>query len=778
MAISRRQFLRDGSIALGAVTASKYLIACTSEETSAIAGIPSKGTVIRIENGIPELYIHGEKSSRMWGRLALPGDYGPEKLDMYQPAGIDAYFTSLDTAISLCWDGEDEFYFDKYEAHIRRLVEQKSDIRLVLFVGATGGSPYKWCKNHEEELTLYDTGQRIEAASIASEIWKKDSSRAFSEFVKYFSQSKYAENIIGFNPVYNANEWFSHHRKSMNEFGWADFSKPMLNRFRNWLREKYSNDVQALRESWKDKNVSFETVTIPTREERLNADDPNFFYTCTGLGNRIADYYLCYDEGLADLGIHWCKTIKESSDIPRLAGMMYAYSYCGRHDANLFPHHHGHGTAMRAVKSEWVDFMHSPYHYYNRSINGTHYSQHAPDSVINHGKIFIDQIDSKPHLRHGPNHNASTPWESEQLLKRDVSYSLTKNMYCYWLEGGPGNMFPIVRHSPERWGRLWYDDPDILANIGRLKELTDKNQKENNTSVTEMAIITSNEGLYKRKLEKVFGNLYIEAFRQWFLPETGVPFDDYIMEDIPNIEKKYKLYIFLNPHFMTTDLREKIKAKIRSEKATALWLYAPGYLDENGCNIQNIEDLTGIKMEKSDEKRFIQVRISDYRHPYTKGMERNTHFGSDISPEFFKKDIRWMPWPSEIEDYKFTPVFFSTDPDVNVLGTLEGLGKPGLVEKDMDGWKSVYCSAPLLNSRLVRNIARESGVHVYSENGDLIYANSRYVSVTAAETGKATIMLPGEFKVTDALTGEVLTTASNRIEYNTKQYETRIFELT
>lgn len=775
MGISRRKFIRNGGLALGSAAASKYMFAFTPGNENKKIYIPENGSVVVTEDGIPELYIHGEKASRMLGRLALPGDYGPEKMDMYAPAGIDTYFTSLDTAISLCWDGEDEFYFDKYEAHIRRLVEKKPDIRLILFVGATGGSPYKWCKANEEELTLYDTGKRIEAASIASEKWKKDSSYAFSEFVKYFSQSKYADNIIGFNPVYNANEWFSHHRKSMREFGWADFSKPMLIRFRKWLIEKYDNDLQALRESWNNNNVSFETVTIPTREERLAAS--SFFYTCSPLGNRIADYYLCYDEGLAELGIHWCKTIKESSDIPRLAGMMYAYSYCGRHDANLYPHHHGHGTAMMAIQSNWVDFMHSPYHYYNRSINGTHYSQHAPDSVINHGTLFIDQIDSKPHLRKGPNHNAATPWESQQLLKRDVSYSLTKNTYCYWLEGGPGNMFPIVRHSPEQWGPLWYDDPEILELIGKLKKLTDQNQEADSKSVTEAAILTSNKGLYYRELEKVFGNLYIEAFRQWFLPETGFPFDDYIMEDFPNIERKYKLYIFLNPHYMPAKLRDEIHKKLKADKATAIWLYAPGYLGDDGCDLENIRKLTGISMEKSDEKRFIQVQLTDYNHPYTKGLDSGTSFGSDMDPQFFKDDIRWMPWPSDTEEYKFKPVFYSTDNEATNLGTLRDLNKPGLVVKKNNGWNSVWCSAPLLNADLVRNIAQEAGVHIYSNDHDLIYANNKYLSVISARAGKKTIKIPEEKKVSDALTGELIEVNSDTITYNSKLYETRIFKL-
>ena len=51
----------------------------------------------------------------MWGRLALGTDNGPEKLEQYEQAGISVYMTSIDTAVSLCWDGRDGYFFEKYK---------------------------------------------------------------------------------------------------------------------------------------------------------------------------------------------------------------------------------------------------------------------------------------------------------------------------------------------------------------------------------------------------------------------------------------------------------------------------------------------------------------------------------------------------------------------------------------------------------------------------------------------------------------------------------------
>lgn len=770
---SRRKFIKSSGLGLSATVLSPWLLGCArGEQTTQV----DRGAVVKVMDGVPELFVNGQRSSRMWGRLALPADLGPEKMEQYLPAGIDTYLTAIDATISLCWDGEDGYYFDKYESHVRRLVEKLPDIKLILYTGGTGGSPYKWCKNNQEELTLYDSGIRLETASIASDIWLRDSSKAFAEFVKYFENSKYADNIIGYNPVFNANEWFSHHRKSVKEFGWADFSKPMLNYYQEWLRQEYNNDVQALRESWNDPNISFETIQIPTAEERLYDENESFFYTCTPLGNKIADYYRAYDQRLAHLGISWCKAIKEAAPVPKLAGMMHGYSYCGRHDSSLYPHHHGHGAAMMIMNSDWVDFLHSPYHYYNRSINGTHYSQHAANTVKNNGKLMIDQIDSKPHLRGGPNWNASTPWESEQLLKRDVSYPLTKNIYTYWLEGGPGNMFPIVRHHAEPWGPMWFDSPEIKQLIAQLKKLMDENQQLNTQSVTEVAFFTSNVGSYYRKMENIFGNLYVEALRQWFLPEVGAPFDDYILEDLPSIDKKYKVYIFTDTHYIPSALRQQIIEKLEQDQATAIWLYGPGYLDEEGCDLANATELTGIQLSNSDQKDFIQVNITNQNHPLSRGLEQLS-YGTDIDPAFFTDDIVWMPFNTDTNDYQFTPVFFANDPEAEVIGQVKGIKKPGLVYKDLGKRKSVYSSAPMLQANLIRNILEQAGVHIYSKGNDLIYANDTYVSVTAHDSGNVLVMLPKKHKVTDALSGEVVAANSDRVNFEAQQYETRIFKL-
>ena len=48
----------------------------------------------------------------------------------------------------------------------------------------------------------------------------------------------------------------------------GDFSEPMRRAFRHWLRQRYTEDVGALRVAWNDAEVTFETAEVPSTAEQ------------------------------------------------------------------------------------------------------------------------------------------------------------------------------------------------------------------------------------------------------------------------------------------------------------------------------------------------------------------------------------------------------------------------------------------------------------------------------------------------------------------------------
>ena len=730
---------------------------------------------VKVVGDRAELFLNGEKVTRMSARAALPGRWAPSKVDQYEHAGIDIYLTAIDHPYSVCWDGAEGYDYAPYDTHVKRLVERKPDIKLILYVGFRGGSPYLWNREHVDQLVLLSNGQRLMAPSLASEVWREDSVEALKRFVEHFENGPYADNIIGYNPILSGNEWFGWSWKAVEpEDGFDDFSEPMRRHFREWLRDRYGGDVEQLRDSWKDNDVTFETAEIPSVEERLMVDDPSFF-PCCERGNQVADYFRCYNEASSELTIAYCRAVKEAAPVPKLAGVMHGYSYCGRF-MHGYPQHHGSGAAQMLMESEWIDFLQAPYAYYNRPFGGVHYSQQAPDSVLVHDKLFLDQTDTKTYLV-PLRRDAETKWESVQILKRDLSYPLSKNSHCYWLEGGPGTMFPIEPFGGTEWSPLWYDDDDLKDLISSLKDVIDENQAAGTEPASEVALITSNESMYYRKLERAFGPLFVEGLRQYILPEVGAPFDDYMLEDFENIERSYKVYIFPNALYVSSERREAIRTKLEEDGATAIWFYAPGYVDETGCDVEHMAELTGIDIALETLKEYLQVDLAESDHPYLADAGDVDGFGSDVDLMGLFKGAHWWDWPSDREHFKFSPTFYVDDEEAVALGELTAVGRPGFAVKDLGKSRSVFVGAPLLPATILRNILDEAGVHLYSRSGDLIYANSGYVTLCANGGGTKTLYLPRVCDVYDALSGELVAENVDSVSLEVQHGEVTIFRL-
>ena len=79
-----------------------------------------------------------------------------------------------------------------------------------------------------------------------------------------------------------------------------------------------------------------------------------------------------------------------------------------------------------------------------------------------------------------------------------------------------------------------------------------------------------------------------------------------------------------------------------------------------------------------------------------------------------------------------------------------------LVEKTFSEWKSVLCTVNLLPSDLLRRIAEDAGVHVYSPHGDQVFAGPDWFAVAAKMPGRHQfISRDGKLVEVDMKRGEV-----------------------
>ena len=733
-------------------------------------------SLLSTRNGHPELQIDGLRPSPGFGRLQQPNYWAREKLDQFFAPDFDLFFVQigeLDT-LGWCWDGRGGYDYRQYELHIDSILRKKPNARLILFIG--GRPPYAWQQAHSDELVLKPGGQLTNMASPSSPRWVADSSEAVRRFVAHFEASPWADRIAGYNPLVFTNEWL------LGEFH-TDLQPAAIERYRAWLKNHYQGDLAALRRAWKRDDVDFATAPIPGPADIDAHGLGGLFDRVEKFGHLASDYLRYFNESVARLVCAHATAVKEASQRRKIVSVMfgYTYSYLSGHKSMA---HSSHLDAIRAFDHPDIDLFHAPYDYYNRCAGGVHYSQLSADSILARGKLFASQIDTKTHVHDMDRGNAETPWESEQVLTRDVAFALTRNAYHYYYE----MCVPCWRGQT---GTVEYRDlgfiPDNIQRIMvQLRRAADANHAEMPASATQVAFITSREAPYHRALEKSYHNLFMQGLRNYFLCYAAAPFHDLLLEDWELFRQDYKVYIFTDAHFIPAARRRAIREKLQRLGATAVWFYAPGYVDETGASLDHIAELTGHRLHiRADIRDFLQIELPPAAdpaaaHPLLQGLpDAIRSFGSDIPYSFFQDKQEWLPWQlKERDEYKLSPLFtVAPDAATTVLGTLRGAREPGFAVKNHGGMQSIFLGAPLPPPEIWMNIFRSAGVHLYSDGPDLIYANARYVCLCANGAGRKVLRLPRRCDLYNALTDTLLASAVDHYAYDAQEKQVDLFRL-
>ena len=75
---------------------------------------------------------------------------------------------------------------------------------------------------------------------------------------------------------------------------------------------------------------------------------------------------------------------------------------------------------------------------------------------------------------------------------------------------------------------------------------------------------------------------------------------------------------------------------------------------------------------------------------------------------------------------------------------------------------------------LLRDIAREAGVHIYDEQGDMVWANNAFLALYSQSAGPHTVRFPRPVTVEDAYDGGILGTNVTSLQLDLNQWETRL----
>lgn len=115
-----------------------------------------------------------------------------------------------------------------------------------------------------------------------------------------------------------------------------------------------------------------------------------------------------------------------------------------------------------------------------------------------------------------------------------------------------------------------------------------------------------------------------------------------------------------------------------------------------------------------------------------------------------------------------------TDKNRNLMESLCRIGKTVLTTGDENGAFGGVTGA-YAEEELLKKVS-ESGTHIFSA-GNIVYANGKYISVTARKDGKVLLTMPYDCVLQDCINGERRSTKDKQIILNAKANQTYLFEI-
>jgi hypothetical protein len=575
--------------------------------------------------------------------------------------------------------------------------------------------------------------EQTSVVSFASKLYWDEAERAARDLVRFCDEHPEGWRFVGLRFSGGFCEWFPHWGE-----GYSDYSPVFLAGFRKWLRTRYGT-VKTLRAAWKQDAVTFDTAGVPSPEERLRGDFYEFYDPAKGLHRQ--DFCLYSSEAVTRLIERLARAFKEASHGRVLTRTPAGYQPGGRG----FRYHTGpHADFATVLKCPWLDSFFMPNDYRGRGINGFTGFDIPIASILLHGKTYIAEVDDRTHHVDSFLFGATpTSWHTAQALKRTVTAAVCQ---------ASGVEF-------KDWGAGWFEDDETMPVIKRLNALAQESVHHDRSPTAQIAVILNPRSTCHVRDDSLLYDTLNNQQMGLCYPRIGAPHDKLMVDDLDKA-RDYKLYIVQDCLHLTDVQRRLIRKKVCTRGHTVLWIYAPGVVGERSVGVENIGDLVGmrIRCRQTYEHLHLHLHLSAGSHPYNQGIPPGTGLTT---------------WEG------FYPLFYVDDPKATTLGWGGDVhnSRPAFAVKQMAGWTSVYCSVPVLPPTVIRNIAREAGVHIYSDLDDCVAANSWLLTLCASCDGRRTVQLPRKATVVDAMTGAVVSQRKKSFDVDMKYGETAIWKL-
>jgi len=700
--------------------------------------------------------------------------YAPDYKYFKQFADAGTRLYSFNTNASACdyghskpiWIEPDVWDYSGLEERIAAVLKADPDAMIIPRINL--GTPRWWLEQNPDELEILDDGSTLYKQpnrnptlpqgrgfpSIVSEKWRQDTGMALQKLLEHIQNSPYADHIFGyFLAGLDTEEWYHWSSGSDQLMG---YSKHMQAAFQKWVKAKYV-DLKTLRRAWNQPEITFETITVPSRQERYDLNQGTFRDPAKKMN--VIDFYVFYNQIVPETIDYFARITKQVSGGNKVVGAFYGYMYEFRGDPE-----YGHNALEQYNQSPYLDFIFVTASYENRRFaEGGDYSRSPAYSVRLHNKLWYHDNDVCSFLAK-KRWNITDQSADDGSLNNPIHHlkvlgytdTAEKTIWMYRRTMG----FSICSGAYESFFDLhggYYDDPELMQEVSRLNRVAEVSARYNRASNSEILVLSDESSCsYTTFRSEMLAASLLNT--QHKLIKVGAPADHVLINDLDKLDTtQYKLVVFLNTYNMTDRQRQLVEKKLKNNGRYLLWCYAPGYFNGNQMSPDQMKELTGLNIQVAPEQDFIAPQIKLLQA----GKDIITLDGKDqriIGPDNKQCGL----------------IYVQPDQDCQVLGVDPASAKPVLAARKMDNWVSLYSITPDIPSDVYRQIAKSAGVHIYNDRDDTLYANSGYVTIHANGKGVRTIKFPWATSIYNAVTEERIGANTDTLTYDFKNGETLI----
>jgi beta-galactosidase len=657
-----------------------------------IGGGKADGTSVELEAQVrqttagPALFVNGQRMEPtvLFVNLHDIADEASTAIQLGEVASAGRRGVNIVSfTIGMPWprEGEEPDFRARVDHWVDAVLEANPQALLLPRFGTTS-PPDWWVAEHPDDIMLYDDGSR-RLASVHSLAWREAAARQVSALVAHLER-KYGDHVLGYHPCgQHTGEWFY---EKMWEGRLTSLEPVAETAFRRFLSEKYETDA-ALRSAWHDREVTRETAAPPSLRERTGTAvgpfrDPE-------VERPAIDFAEFQNREMADTVEVICRAVK------RVAPRKLTIAFYGYHfELAAAPRglaSGGHLALGRLLDSPHVDVLCSPVSYFDRGSGGGGYFMAPVDSVQLRGKLWLIEDDTRTHLSPPDSGYGRTndSRETQGVLTRNFAHVVTRGSAVWWMD---------------LLGQGWYVGDEMWDHLGGLRDVYRASMTQFNRYHPEIAVIVDERSHFYAGPSPAPANPVLYRFRkEWY--RIGAPVGIYLLEDlVAGRVPPARMYLLLDTWRLDQDQIDAVRMHACRPGNVVVWMYAPGLVRDGQKASKHVREVTGIGLDEIASGNGNIVLVSG-----------DNPFSAEHGP--------------------LSPAFAVVDDQARAIARYADSSGVAIAAKQVDGYTSVYSGVLQIPAGVLRELANDAGVHIYSEDGDVVTVQSLHVDRVRFEFG-------------------------------------------